>query len=380
MSISAERRNELANLTREERAKLREKNKKRLMEILSKLLGKESDATTSQPSKQPRISAEERDAISQMSEEELVKYIADIDAEMESVFNEFTSAESTKAKRNALAQTAKKPDAPQPPKKQPTQDIWTVKAGESAGCLVTHEVNPRHKSPKRRYRNNEVAHGFPVKNLREFFFFSRRLVSAAYDAPNRKLFLKFNATSLYQYFDVPEKVARDLLNMVSPGSYAYHHICYKFKYERLPFPPQPAVVKAPPKASISQAERDAIMAMSDAELDAFEAKNNKRIEEILNAMLGKEEDAQTPEQKASPATSEPSRQPRISKEERDAISQMTREEVLAALERNAKDMEDVFNEFVNRGNSSTKPEREEMAKTAQKCAEPGKDVDPVSQE
>jgi len=46
MSISPERRSELANLTKEERAKLREKNKQRRMEILSKLLGREEDAKT----------------------------------------------------------------------------------------------------------------------------------------------------------------------------------------------------------------------------------------------------------------------------------------------------------------------------------------------
>lgn len=46
MSISPERRSELAGLTKEERAKLREKNRKRRMEILSKLLGREEEAKT----------------------------------------------------------------------------------------------------------------------------------------------------------------------------------------------------------------------------------------------------------------------------------------------------------------------------------------------
>lgn len=51
------------------------------------------------------------------------------------------------------------------------------------------------------------------------------------------------------------------------------------------------------KASISDTERNAIMSMSDAELNALESKNNKRIGEILNTLLGKEADANTPEKK-----------------------------------------------------------------------------------
>jgi len=51
------------------------------------------------------------------------------------------------------------------------------------------------------------------------------------------------------------------------------------------------------KASISDTERNAIMSMSDAELNALESKNNKRIGEILNTLLGKEETADTTEKK-----------------------------------------------------------------------------------
>jgi hypothetical protein len=57
----------------------------------------------------------------------------------------------------------------------------------------------------------------------------------------------------------------------------------------------------------------------------------------------------------------------LSAADRDAISQMTREEVLAELEKTKKEMGDVFNQFVNRGNASTKPKREKMAKTARKA-------------
>ena len=54
------------------------------------------------------ISSEERNAISQMSEEELIKLIADIDNEMASVFDEFTKTPATRKKREKMVATAKK--------------------------------------------------------------------------------------------------------------------------------------------------------------------------------------------------------------------------------------------------------------------------------
>ncbi len=167
-------------------------------------------------------------------------------------------------------------------------DIWTVRTGQSAVYLVPHKVNPRHRSPKRRYRNKEVAHGFPVANLREFFFFSRRLASAAYDAPNRRLYLKFDASTLYQYFDVPENVARDLLKMVSPGSYAYRHICYAFKYERLPFSSSPE-----DKMSLAAERRDELASLTVEELQKRPEKNQRGNSENHKATLAKENQGET---------------------------------------------------------------------------------------
>jgi len=54
------------------------------------------------------ISSEERNAISQMSEEELVKFIAGIDKEMAGVFDEFTKTPATRKKREKMVATAKK--------------------------------------------------------------------------------------------------------------------------------------------------------------------------------------------------------------------------------------------------------------------------------
>lgn len=215
------------------------------------------------------------------------------------------AADRAKLKANLRKLLGREEDAKTPTqtttreKQPPAKDIWTVKPGQSAACLVPHEVNPRHRSKKRRYRDKEVPHGFPVANLREFFFYSRRIASAAYDAPNRRLYLKFDASTLYQYFDVPENVARDLLKMVSPGSYAYRHICYAFKYERLPFPPPPTV-KAISKAanaamaSISAEERSALAKLTKAERDEVRKRDDKRRMEILAKLLGKDKPNEAP--------------------------------------------------------------------------------------
>lgn len=121
-------------------------------------------------------------------------------------------------------------------------DMWSVLSG-TACYLVPCNRNTRRTSVKWRYRDKEVTHGFPVKNLREFFFCSKRLVSAGYDAPNRSLFLKFGENCLYQYFNVGEDLVLGLINAPSHGSYASQRICYSFKYERVVFLPSPEANK-----------------------------------------------------------------------------------------------------------------------------------------
>ncbi len=111
---------------------------------------------------------------------------------------------------------------------------WTTDSGKS--LRVPFTPNPRWTSGRRRYRDGEVTHGFPPKHLKEFFFYSTSIVSAAYDELNQRLFLKFSESELYQYSDVPEDVVRALLAAASHGSYARRYICYSFRYERIPWP------------------------------------------------------------------------------------------------------------------------------------------------
>lgn len=189
-----------------------------------------------------------------------------------------------------------------PPALLPTgPDIWTAVSGSDC-YMVPYQSKPRSTSTQRRYRDKEITHGFPVKNLREFFFFSNRVVSAGYDAPNRRLYLKFDANSMYQYFNVPEDMVRGLINASSHGSYASRRICYAFKYERLPFPPPPPavvnVVKASSSRTISTEERDelnAILSMPKEEREKAKAKDLAEFDSLMAKILGDELADDTPE-------------------------------------------------------------------------------------
>lgn len=108
---------------------------------------------------------------------------------------------------------------------------WSVKSG--VVFKVPYVVNPRWASSRRRYRDNEVIHGFPVNGLKEFFFYSSCIVSAGYDPCNRILFLKLSSRSMYRYINVPESVVKSLIDSPSYGVFARRHIFYSYHYERV---------------------------------------------------------------------------------------------------------------------------------------------------
>lgn len=109
---------------------------------------------------------------------------------------------------------------------------WSSQSGEHSH-RVPYVMNPRWSSARRKYRDDEVTHGFPINGLKEFFFFSTSIVSAGYDASNCILFLKFSACHLYRYSNVPEYVVQSLINAQSHGSFARRNICYSYHYERV---------------------------------------------------------------------------------------------------------------------------------------------------
>jgi KTSC domain len=63
---------------------------------------------------------------------------------------------------------------------------------------------------------------------------SKLLAAAAYVAPRRLLYLRFNSGEVYRYFTFPPEGYRDFLAAESQGRYFLAHIRNQFPYERLP--------------------------------------------------------------------------------------------------------------------------------------------------
>ena len=62
---------------------------------------------------------------------------------------------------------------------------------------------------------------------------SKLLVAAAYVAPRRLLYLRFQSGEVYRYFTFPADQYQELLNAESHGRYFLSHIRNYFPYERL---------------------------------------------------------------------------------------------------------------------------------------------------
>lgn len=63
---------------------------------------------------------------------------------------------------------------------------------------------------------------------------SKLLAAAAYVAPRRLLYLRFNSGEIYRYFTFPAEQYREFLDAESQGRYFLTHIRNQFPYERLP--------------------------------------------------------------------------------------------------------------------------------------------------
>jgi hypothetical protein len=62
---------------------------------------------------------------------------------------------------------------------------------------------------------------------------SKLLTSAAYDAENSILYLRFRSGDVYRYFDFPPEQYRQFLNADSRGRYFLANIRNHCRYERL---------------------------------------------------------------------------------------------------------------------------------------------------
>jgi KTSC domain len=64
-------------------------------------------------------------------------------------------------------------------------------------------------------------------------FDSKLLISAAYDAKSRILYLRFRSGDVYRYFDFPAEQYQQFLDAESRGRYFLAHIRNHFRYEKL---------------------------------------------------------------------------------------------------------------------------------------------------
>jgi len=63
---------------------------------------------------------------------------------------------------------------------------------------------------------------------------SKMLAAAAYEAPRRRLYLRFHSGDVYRYFTFPADQYQEFLDAESRGRYFLSHIRNHFPYERLP--------------------------------------------------------------------------------------------------------------------------------------------------
>ena len=63
---------------------------------------------------------------------------------------------------------------------------------------------------------------------------SKLLAAAAYEAPRRRLYLRFHSGDVYRYFTFSAEQYQEFLDAESSGRYFLSHIRNSFPYERLP--------------------------------------------------------------------------------------------------------------------------------------------------
>jgi len=62
---------------------------------------------------------------------------------------------------------------------------------------------------------------------------SSNLSSVGYDEEDRVLEIEFNSGGVYQYYDVPPRIHRDLMNASSHGSYFHREIKENYRYDQI---------------------------------------------------------------------------------------------------------------------------------------------------
>jgi len=86
--------------------------------------------------------------------------------------------------------------------------------------------------PRHEYSQQEFTPGFPDETVFEVFIKSSHIVSAGYNASSKKLYIKFDCGSVYEYLDVEKLVWNEFLEACPHGTYANKHIYRSYKYRK----------------------------------------------------------------------------------------------------------------------------------------------------
>jgi len=62
---------------------------------------------------------------------------------------------------------------------------------------------------------------------------SSNIESIGYDSTSETLEIEFLNGSIYQYFDVPERIYEEIMNSDSHGKYLAYHIKGKYRYSKV---------------------------------------------------------------------------------------------------------------------------------------------------
>jgi hypothetical protein len=92
----------------------------------------------------------------------------------------------------------------------------------------------RDWKPNHRYQSRSFTPGFPDENVFEVFLKSSNVLSAGYNALEKRLFVKFLSNSVYEYYGVPEYIFEEFLSAESHGRYGNQNIFRSFRYRRCP--------------------------------------------------------------------------------------------------------------------------------------------------
>lgn len=69
--------------------------------------------------------------------------------------------------------------------------------------------------------------------MKRDFVQSSSIISVGFDAPSSTMEIEFKDGRIYQYFEIPEQVFRDLKSAPSVGSYFHQNVRGKYAYAQL---------------------------------------------------------------------------------------------------------------------------------------------------